>query len=121
MLVSNNETFYLVYNYFILRKFNNAKRVGKKIFICSKAFVLFLIFFIRLSVDNMQGNLRNENMDLEELLIAVMYNTLRPFKCVTIICDEIYYEFFQGAFFKSIKIHVTFFIVNLPYYLPERN
>lgn len=54
----------------------------------------------------------NENQDFEELLTTVMENTLRPFKCVAIICDEIYYELFQGNFFKSIKAHVTFFIVN---------
>lgn len=80
------------------------------IFFCSFALVRF--HMVRIRIDELKSHLQNENLGLEELLIGIMYTTLRPFKCVAIICDEIYYEYFQGAFFKSIKAHVTFFIVN---------
>lgn len=61
-------------------------------------------------------NIRKQNeeqMDLETLLSDILRDTLKPFKCVTILCDRVYYDVFKGDIFKIVKIYVTFFMVNI--------
>ncbi|XP_017773932.1 PREDICTED: glutamate receptor ionotropic, delta-2 [Nicrophorus vespilloides] len=52
-----------------------------------------------------------EKQDLERLLSDVLFNTLKPYKCIAILCDDVYYSIFKDHIFKKMGLFISYFFI----------
>lgn len=61
-------------------------------------------------------NEMEERKDFEHLIEHILHNALRPFKCVAVVTDPIYYNLFKQSLLGRSTVMLSFIMVNLRFF-----